>query len=136
MHNCADGKLCSYSTFKTHFGLERYLTLLQSPEQRRNFTRLRISSHRLRIEQGRYQGTLRQDRICLRCTSNEVDDEKHFLFSCTSSQDKRNCLNSTINSLCPNFTHLIPSQKLIWLLNVENLDILISVCELVDEDKI
>ena len=136
MHNCADGKLCSYSTFKTHFGLERYLTILQPPEQRRNFTQLRISSHRLRIEQGRYQGTLRQDRICLRCTSNEVDDEKHFLFSCTSSQDKRNYLNSTIDLLCSNFKHLIPSQKLIWLLNVENLDILISVCELIDEDKI
>ncbi|CAC5381480.1 ATBF1 [Mytilus coruscus] len=24
MHNCADGKLCRYNTFKTNFGLERY----------------------------------------------------------------------------------------------------------------
>jgi hypothetical protein len=137
-------KLCSYSKFKTYFGLEKYLCILKSFEQRRNFTRFRISSHSLQIERGRYQGNyivlcfikleilarissfsllrsqynfcsglrtwklrrnftrfrisshslqiergryqgaLRQNRLCLRCTSGEIDDEKHFLISCST----------------------------------------------------
>jgi hypothetical protein len=48
------------------------------------FTRFRISSHRLQIERGRYQDALRQDRLYLRCTSGETDDEKHFLISCST----------------------------------------------------
>jgi hypothetical protein len=39
----SEGKLCSYSKFKTYFGLEKYLCILKSFEQRRNFTRFRIS---------------------------------------------------------------------------------------------
>ena len=32
----SEGKLCSYSIFKTNFGLEKYLCILKSFEQRRN----------------------------------------------------------------------------------------------------
>jgi len=132
----ADGKLCSYICFKTNFGLEKYLLLLKNSEQRKNLTRLRISAHRLHIEQGRYQGIPCQNRICNRCTSNEIDDEVHFLFSCTSSQDDRYYMNSKINSLCSNFNSLNSNQKLIWLLNTENVEILISVCNLISKSKI
>jgi hypothetical protein len=40
---------------------------------------LRISAHKLQIEIGRYQGTLRESRICCRCTSGQVEDEIHYL---------------------------------------------------------
>ena len=131
-----DGKLCSYSYFKTNFGLEKYLLILKNREHRKKFTRFRISAHRLHIEQGRYQGTPRQNRLCNRCTSNEIDDEMHFLFSCTSSQDERHYMNTKINSLCSNFHHLNSNQKLIWLLNTENLEILVSVCNLISVSRI
>jgi hypothetical protein len=52
----SEGKLCNYSKFKTNFGLEKYLCILKSFEQRRNFTRFRISSHRLQIERGDIRG--------------------------------------------------------------------------------
>jgi hypothetical protein len=32
----SEGKLCSYSKFKTYFGLEKYFCILKSFEQRRN----------------------------------------------------------------------------------------------------
>lgn len=131
-----DGKLANYVKFKCHFGLEKYLSILRSPEHRKNFARLRISAHRLRIEQGRYQGTPRQNRICLRCNSPEVDDEKHFLFSCKSCVLKRNAMDNAINCICPNFRLLSQNDKLIWLLNVENIDILVSICELIKESDI
>jgi hypothetical protein len=35
----SEGKLCSYSKFKTYFGLEKYLCILKAFEQRRNFNR-------------------------------------------------------------------------------------------------
>jgi hypothetical protein len=75
-----DGKLANYVKFKTHFGMKKYRLLLKSPEHRKNFAKLRISAHRLRIEQGRYQGIPYHNRTCLRCGSNEVDDEKHYYF--------------------------------------------------------
>ena len=131
-----DGKLANYVKFKCHFGLEKYLSILRSPEHRKNFARLRISAHRLRIEQGRYQGTPRQNRICLRCNSPEVDDEKHFLFSCKSCVLKRNAMDNAINCICPNFRLLSQNDKLIWLLNVENIDIFESICELIKESDI
>ena len=131
-----DGKLTSYVKFKTNFGIEKYLSLLKSPEHRKNFARLRISAHRLRIEQGRYQGTPRQNRTCIRCSSHEVDDEKHFLFSCKSSILKRNVIDKTVNDCCPNFRLLNQDEKLIWICNVENNDILVQICELIKESNI
>ena len=129
-------QMTNYICFKTNFGLEKYLLLLKNSQQRKNLTRLRISAHQLHIEQSRYQGIPRQNRICNRCTSNEIDDEVHFLFSCTSSQDDCYYMNSKINSLCSNFNSLNSNQKLIWLLNTENVEILISVCNLISKSKI
>ena len=131
-----EGKLCSYSKIKTSFGLENYLMLMKSFEQRRNFTRFRISSHRLQIERGRYQGAPRQNRLCLRCTSSDVDDEKHFLFSCTTAPLERASVQDLINKTCPNFASLNQDQKLFWLLNNENVEILISISNLIIKSKI
>ena len=109
--------------------------LMKSFEQRRNFTRFRISSHRLQIERGRYQGAPRQNRPCLRCTSSDVDDEKHFLFSCTTAPLERASVQDLINKTCPNFASLNQDQKLFWLLNNENVEILISISNLIIKGK-
>jgi hypothetical protein len=53
-------------------------------------TQLRISCHQLKIETGRYQGTLLHDRKCERCSSGEVEDEYHFLFHCNKLENDRN----------------------------------------------
>lgn len=127
-----DGKLCTYFKFKNNFGMENYLSLIRNFELRRNLTRFRISSHQLRIEMGRYQGTLRQDRLCLRCASNnEVEDEIHFLFKCTKLKEDRIILIKYITKVCTNFENLNPTEKLIWLMNTENIDVLTSVCNFI-----
>ena len=132
----SEGKLCTYSTFKCNFGLEKYLFLLNNFEQRRNLTKFRISAHRLHIERGRYQGTPRHNRTCLRCSSNEVDDEGHFLFSCNSSEEERDILNEIINQSCPNFSRLDADNKLIWLMNTEDVHILSQICSLIKKSGI
>ena len=45
-----------------------------------NFTRFRTSSHRLRVELGRWSRTPRDQRVCP-CGSGDVQDEAH-LFTC------------------------------------------------------
>ncbi len=49
--------------------------------QRISFTRLRLSSHKLRIETGRWQRLQRQDRVC-DCSLGSVQDELHVLTQC------------------------------------------------------
>ena len=46
-------KLKSYASFKTTFSMENYVSSLPI-SKRRSFTKLRVSSHRLAIETGRY----------------------------------------------------------------------------------
>ena len=55
------GKLDNYFSPKTNFGMEKYLSVLQNFEHRRNVGRLRLSAHRLQIERGSYQSVLRHD---------------------------------------------------------------------------
>ncbi|KAJ7296952.1 hypothetical protein O6H91_Y088500 [Diphasiastrum complanatum] len=43
---------------------------------------LRVSSHQLAIEMGRYTDTPRPQRICQLCSMQEVEDESHFIFRC------------------------------------------------------
>jgi len=39
----------------------------------------RMSSHQLFIEQGRYNNTIRSQRICQHCNLHEIEDEFHFI---------------------------------------------------------
>ena len=70
---------------KTTFSFESYLDVL-SFELRPLFTKMRISSHDLRIETGRYtQGRIaRDERYCLVCGSRDIEDEYHFIVICPS----------------------------------------------------
>jgi hypothetical protein len=45
----ANGKLCSYVLFKSNFGCEKYLSVINNIEIRKHFTRLRLSAHSLKV---------------------------------------------------------------------------------------
>ena len=57
------GKLDTYTKIKCNFRIEKYLNT-EIFAYRRDVTRLRISSHRLNIEVGRYAKIDRADRLC------------------------------------------------------------------------
>ena len=90
-------------------------------------SKLRISVHHLRIETGKYQGTLPKDRICTKCDSGSVEDECHFLLNCAKYDDDRNLIFQIIHKSCPNFSNLYEKDKLIWLMNTEDKAILIAL---------
>ena len=51
---------------------------------RKVLTQLRLSSHSLRIQTGRYGRNReeRRERLCNVCNSGEIEDEFHFILKC------------------------------------------------------
>ena len=76
-----DGKLRFYFQYKQKFQYEKYLDFTEN-KQRTAITKLRLSCHKLPIEQLRIEKINRDQRICNICDSNMVGDEIHYLESC------------------------------------------------------
>ncbi len=64
-------------------------------------TKLRISSHSLRIESGRhtFPKTAIEDRICNHCDLNKVEDEYHFVMECALYNTQRLKFLSNIGNM-------------------------------------
>ena len=124
-----EGKLSTYTTFKTNFGFENYLKILPYFEDRRRLTKFRLSAHKLLIETGRYKGIPRNERLCERCLLGEVEDECHFLFKCQKFDFQRTQLLEVIHKSCPNFPKLKLKDQLIWVLSSEDLSVFRAISE-------
>ena len=126
------GKLRNYFQFKCKFGCENYLNLIKDFLKRQAFLKFRISNHRLQIETGRYikPKIAPEDWICEKCYSSEVEDEQHFLLNYGFYHNHRNKLFKAIKLTCKfvNFKLLSSLNKLFWLLNSENINILTEIC--------
>ena len=120
----SDSKLKIYNIRKNNFGFEKYLTIVNNFELRRNFTKLRTSSHR-------YQDVPRHNRICTKCSSNVIEDELHFLFECSKYDEDRESMLFEITTVCSNFRNLNSQNKLIWLFNSENIELLKTLCKFI-----
>ena len=70
----------------------------------------------IRVETGRYSGEPVEQRICRLCTSNLVEDEKHFLLDCSLYNNLRNSIFSEIVTL-EEFKNLSDNNKLNTLIN-------------------
>ncbi len=53
-------------------------TYIEDPCIRKNMTGFRISAHNLRIEKGRYKKIERNNRVCLICNQEKIEDELNF----------------------------------------------------------
>ena len=69
---------------------------MEIPEQIRvNITRLRLSSHHLKVETGRWSRIPREAGLCT-CGSGDVQTERHIIEKCQLNlhiRQKYNCLN-------------------------------------------
>ena len=77
-------KLCTYKQYMRTYCVEPYLNLKISNKTYSNIARFRISSHNLKIETGRHNipKTPIEQRICDKCSSNDVEDEFHCPMVC------------------------------------------------------
>ena len=85
---------CStYKYFKTMLNPEKYFNMDLSYTQRKQFAKLRCSSHKFNIELGRHIGTRREDRLCYFCLQNRniicIEDKFHAFFQCLRFRDLR-----------------------------------------------
>ena len=74
-------KLTLYNHFKLNFDYERYMDTSQR-KHRNALAQLRLSSHSLHIETGRYSRTRldRNQRLCHLCSNGDIEDEYHSVF--------------------------------------------------------
>ncbi len=108
--------LTIYKHAKIHFEYERYLDICKYRNYRHEITRIRLSSHSLRIETGIYgQNRIpRHERNCQFCASGDIEDEYHFIIIC----DKYNNLRT---KYLPQYYRRNPSVfKFIQLLHSQN----------------
>ena len=89
-----------------------YLSTMQNNFIRIALTKLRLGSHHLLVERGRWSNTNFEDRKCLTC--NEIEDEFHFVVNCVKFHDLR-------VKYLPKSLYVRPSMfKFITLLNSKN----------------
>ena len=90
-------KLDLYDSIKENYEIEDYLTSIRNFEQRRYFTKMRTSNHKLAIETGRYIRQKIEDRLCVFCNQNQVETEEHMLLKCSLYSNLRKELFSKIS---------------------------------------
>ena len=72
--------------------MEKYLLHVKDKNVRSCFTKLRISSHKLMIETGRYNRPRNipvNERYCNYCKNNNIEDEIHFVLTCKLFETER-----------------------------------------------
>ena len=124
-------KLRTFKLFKEEYKLENYLTVIKDKRYQTALIRFRISSHNLRIETGRYDKpkTPAQNRKCIYCTLNLVEDEQHLLITCPLYQTHRDSLFEKSTECIPDFNTLTDREKFIQIMSSKDTDLLNSLAE-------
>ena len=74
--------LSLFRQFKLTFERFSYLDILTFPNYRNILSKLRLTSHKLRIETGRHENIERNQRVCTWCNLNDLEDEFYFVLVC------------------------------------------------------
>ena len=102
--------------------------------------KLRISSHKLKIETGRYENIPRDEMLCSLCNCNRIEDETHFLLDCPSFSSIRDMFFSKLEPKIPFLrlqshetllSHLINSSD--YFIKIQLISIILSCFELRDK---
>jgi hypothetical protein len=110
-------KLRFYSTFKSCFRPEFYVSNIHNRGQRAWLSRLRTSSHHLEVEVQRYRGIPLHERHCRYCPPaaedqyGRVGDESHFLHDCVTFSNQRRCLFAKLSCVLPAFSSMSREDK-------------------------
>ena len=97
----SSSKLRTYALVKKYFCVEPYILHIRGGHLIAAMARYRMSSHDLNVERGRYNNpiTTINQRICTRCESNEIDDERYFLLHCNAMNNEREILLNSVAAI-------------------------------------
>ncbi len=108
-------KLRTYRMFKQCIKPEPYL-FIYNKKHRSAMAKFRAGVAPLKLETGRYDGTMEENRVCFNCT-NDVESEEHVLMHCPLYDDLRKNLFDSVTVINGNFPDLSIQQKFIYLLS-------------------
>ena len=123
--NEQSGKLRTYAKFKKQFMYEPYLDYIKDSDVRVFLTKLRISSHKLEIEAGRYKNIPATDRLCKCCTLRQTETEKHFMFDCPLYECERSVYVTKIGKIVQLFPTLTKKEQFIYSMSSENIETIV-----------
>ena len=103
-------KLRTYKLFKTEFKVEEYCRMLLPLKHRSAFAKFRCGVAPLKIETGRYENLVVEERICPFCSN--IEDEMHVILDCSVYNDLRITLLDKASDMNPGFNDLTNSEKL------------------------
>ena len=118
-------KMITYRSFKHIFCHESYLCNVKIPKFRIALCQLRVSSHSLNIELGRYAPRVpRERRYCVYC-NDTIDNEYHFVLIC-------NHHNTLRQRYVPTYYYARPSiHTFIELMSVEDPSVQVALAKYV-----
>ncbi len=97
-HHCATKpKLRTYVMHKKDVNVASHICSNLPKYERSLISQLRLGILPIRIETGRYSNLPEQQRICLLCDSNQVENELHFVFQCHLYDIERNQFEHALN---------------------------------------
>jgi hypothetical protein len=124
-----DNKLFFFANiYPKDFILQDYLSLKLPVNITRELTKLRLSSHSLLIEKGRYfrPKIKRENRLCSQC--NQIEDEQHFLIHCTKFANVRKLLFKKLNINLQDLCLSEYMKTITRLLNPNSIDDTMNIC--------
>ena len=74
--------LTIYRALKQSITFSPYLSIMHSRKLRNAIAKLRLSSHNLCIETGCHRNIVQENRTCVFCNLNDLEDEYHFTLIC------------------------------------------------------
>ena len=127
-------KLRTYCKFKKTYTFENYLGVSVDKKIISQYSNLRLSSHRLNIEVGRYRTRPPVNlRTCNICSSSDIEDEFHLMCVCSKYSDIRNNLFEPISKFVVNFDTLSLLEKFLMILSSQQSDVNLLVVDYVNK---
>lgn len=110
--------------FKNTYTYEHYLSLVKNSAHRILLTKLRLGTHTLRIQTGKYEnkgGPIPvNQRTCIVCKTDSVDNEEHFIGHCQTFSHIRTKYFKHIAETDTSFSSLNTNKKIQYILEANN----------------
>ena len=90
-HIDSSSKASSYKLLKNTVIFETYLSPLEKITHWCPLLRFRLSNHNLPTETGRWKNVLLQNIICPLCSSSDIGDKFHYIFTWSFFKNDRKC---------------------------------------------
>lgn len=114
-------KLSLLKNCKSQTKASKYLNSLASRKKRSLFSKLRLGTLDIEIENSRKHKIPRAERLCKLCETGEVENEIHFILNCPALSPCREHFINLLSTHNVSFARMSPKAKITYLYFNENL---------------